>query len=193
MVRKWFAEAGYPNADRAAILPVATLVSVLKASYEWKRKDGDIHPNLIAEASEIDATAEAAKTIQRRLRKLALAYDEDKEPLPPELARLGEALEGAMFYLSPMDSAFLSHDRWWQHNIELLRDNVVMALRLAGRDPKDGDGRDDGPVAKIIAKAWEFIDGKYVPTATAHSRLKRLNAKRKRLPARAKRVGQSFC
>ena len=183
-VRKWLAEAGYPNAGRNAILPLAALVFSLKANYERKMKDGDIHPNLIAEADEIKTTAEAVKTIQLRLKKLELSYQEDGEPLPAALMRLRDALEDeeTRFHLAPLNSAYVSRDRWWEIDLAGLRDTVLFALQLAGRNPKYGDGRPNGPVPKIVARALEFIDDKYVCEETVDSRLERLKSKRKRRP-----------
>jgi len=187
-VRRWLAEAKYPKAGRDAIVCLSTCVSVAKEHHEWQMKGGEIHPDIIVNFNEANAAAEALKAIQQRLRTLERAYRQDGEPLPGVHARIRDMIEDedVRFYLSPINPDFISRDFWWRNHLAFLSDGVIHALQLAGRDPKKGIGKHSGPVAKIVARALEFIDGQYVSEITAHSRLKRLNTKRKRSPAQSR-------
>lgn len=183
-VLSWFAEAGQPNPGRDAILCLWSCVSVAKARYEWKMKNGKVHPALIANANEANAAAKALKTIQRRLKKLEHAYQQDGESLPGPLARLRDVIEDeeVRFHLSPINPDFISR-YWWKSDLDFLRSGVIHALQLAGRNA--GDGNEAGPVPRILAQALEFIDGDFVLPVSVHSRLKELKKKKKQSLARS--------
>lgn len=168
-VRKWFAEAGYPEVESPSIHSlIATIHDIAKISKDYEKYPIDDSLRRHNEA------AKAADVLRRYIKQEIDYLTEFGDPLPHQLETLQRALDFNYItsWLRPMDPNLKNPRRWWKFRLFDLQTKVKRALHSAGRNPKFGIGNDAGPVPTIIAKAIEFISGEEVPVATVRSRLK---------------------